>query len=547
MKKILLTLVLALTCSFSPFVKGQTATKAKSPARVAAENITAEQMRNYLYFIASDEMEGRDTPSRGLDLTAKFLAMNLSRWGFKPAGDNESYFQKIALRREAPDAQKSFIEIKGEKFNYSEDFIHVSGTRTGAISAPVVFVGNGWMVKSKNLNPYEGIDVKGKIVAVYSEGIASEQNIVPLPAGITQEDLKGQRGIDYSGPSSYARQNGAAGILVLPSNFIRENWSRIRQLFERSQMSVERFAQPSNPAAPVASTFLASPKLARALFRGELGDPLSGTANRSFDLSADKKFNLNLEIKQETLWTQNVIALWEGSDPILKNEMVAIGAHYDHVGNKCGMVSSDIICNGADDDGSGTTGILAMAEALAKSSKQPKRSVLFVWHAGEEKDLLGSAYFIKYPTVPLDKVIAQLNIDMIGRSKKPGDTNPKNADLSGEHEIYVIGSKMMSAQLGNVTESVNNSFLKLNYNYKYDDPKDPNRYFFRSDHFHYASKGIPIVFWFNGEHEDYHGADDEPDKIDYVKMEKVTRTIFLTMWELADSKTRPVVDKPVTQ
>ena len=129
-------------------------------------------MRDYLYFIASDEMEGRDTPSRGLDTTAKFLALNLSRWGFKPAGDNGTYFQKIALRRETADTRQSFIEIKGEKFAYGEDFIHVSGTRTGAVSAPVVFVGDGWMIKSKNLNPYEGIDVKGKIVAVYSEGIA---------------------------------------------------------------------------------------------------------------------------------------------------------------------------------------------------------------------------------------------------------------------------------------------------------------------------------------------------------------------------------------
>jgi len=358
--------------------------------------------------------------------------------------------------------------------------------------------------------------------------------------------LKGQRGIDYSGPSSYARENGAAGLLVLPSKFIREHWGHIRQLFERNQISLEKPIQTSNSTAPIGSTFLASPKLAQALFSGESSDPLSGTATKSFDLRPDKRINLNLALKQETVMTQNVAALWEGNDPVLKNEMVAVGAHYDHVGSKCGLVSGDVICNGADDDGSGTTGVLAIAEALAKSSKRPKRSILFVWHAGEEKGLLGSEYFTRYPTVPLDKVIAQLNIDMIGRSRKANDSNPKNKVLSGENEIYVIGSKMMSTELGNLAESVNKSFLNLNYNFKFDDPKDPNRFFFRSDHFHYTSKGIPIFFWFNGEHEDYHRPDDEPGKIDYQRMEKITKTIFLTMWELADLKSRPIVDKPLT-
>jgi Zn-dependent M28 family amino/carboxypeptidase len=203
----------------------------------------------------------------------------------------------------------------------------------------------------------------------------------------------------------------------------------------------------------------------------------------------------------------------------------------------------DKIFNGADDDGSGTVAVLAIAEALGKSKIRPKRSILFVWHAGEEKGLWGSEYYTKFPTVDLSKVVTALNIDMIGRSKKPGDTNPKNKELSGENEIYVIGSKMMSSDLGRITETVNNAYLKLNYNYKYDDPNDPNRFFFRSDHFHYAKNGIPIVFWFDGEHEDYHGAGDHADKIDYVKMEKITRTIFLTMWEIADTKNRPVVDK----
>nr|MBA3785261.1 M20/M25/M40 family metallo-hydrolase [Acidobacteriota bacterium] len=241
--------------------------------------------------------------------------------------------------------------------------------------------------------------------------------------------------------------------------------------------------------------------------------------------------------------TQNVAAVWEGNDPVLKNEMVAIGAHYDHVGTNPNAKGEDKIWNGADDDGSGTVAILSIAEALAKSPKRPKRSVLFVWHAGEEKGLWGSEYFNRFPTVDIKSVVAQLNIDMIGRSRKAGDTNPKNANLTNETEVYVIGSEMMSSELGEITKTVNNSFLNLTYNYKYDDPKDPNRFFFRSDHFNYAVNGIPIVFWFDGVHEDYHQPGDEPQKIDYAKMERISRTIFLTLWELADLKERPKVDK----
>ena len=164
---------------------------------------------------------------------------------------------------------------------------------------------------------------------------------------------------------------------------------------------------------------------------------------QAFELNSGKTISFNSAIKIDMVPTQNVVAVWEGSDPVLKNEYVAIGAHYDHVGIG-NPVNGDSIYNGADDDGSGTTGILSIAGAFANGKIKPKRSILFVWHCGEEKGLWGSQYFTDYPTIPLDKVITQLNIDMIGRSKKEGDTNPKNKELSGPNEIYVIGSKMMS-------------------------------------------------------------------------------------------------------
>ena len=208
-------------------------------------------------------------------------------------------------------------------------------------------------------------------------------------------------------------------------------------------------------------------------------------------------------------------------------------------------VGNDTICNGADDDGSGTTALLGMAEALAKAPTRPKRSVLFVWHCGEEKGLWGSRYFTEFPTVPLNQIVAQLNIDMIGRSKKEGDTNTRNKDLTGPDAVYLIGSTLMSTELEMLVNEVNKSFLNLTFDTRYDDPSDPNRFFFRSDHYNYARKGIPIIFFFSGTHEDYHRAGDTADKIDYQKMEKITRTIYMTLWEIANRAQRLKVDKPV--
>jgi Zn-dependent M28 family amino/carboxypeptidase len=300
-----------------------------------------------------------------------------------------------------------------------------------------------------------------------------------------------------------------------------------------------------NGSANNVPVMLVSEKVGGAIFAGEAADKNSASA-----FVINKTANLSAVGKTEMLSTQNVVAVWEGADPLLKNEYVAIGAHYDHVGTNPNARGDDKIWNGADDDGSGTVAVLSIAEALAKAPKRPKRSILFVWHAGEEKGLWGSEYFNKFPTVDIKQVTAQLNIDMIGRSLDPAkiikcDTpgKPCNEELSGANEIYVIGSEMMSSTLGAVTKETNGGYLNMTYNYKYDDPKDPNRFFFRSDHFNYAVNGIPVVFWFDGVHEDYHQASDHPDKIDYAKMEKVTRTILLTLWEVSDLKTRPAIDK----
>jgi Zn-dependent M28 family amino/carboxypeptidase len=351
-------------------------------------------------------------------------------------------------------------------------------------------------------------------------------------------------------PNDYAKKKGALGLIYIPDFQYLANWQNIRQrIVERGSTLVAKFQTESAPSLP---SVVISPEIANALFAGERLTA-SGAFNASygttqpapFMMSDAKKVTLNVASNIETVPTQNVVAVWEGSDPLLKAEYVALGAHYDHVGSGCPRVGDDKICNGADDDGSGTTALLGMAEALAKSPTRPKRSVLFVWHCGEEKGLWGSRYFTEFPTVPLDKIVAQINIDMIGRSKKAGDTNPRNSELTGPDSIYLIGSTMMSTELGEIVNTVNKSYLSLTFDTRYDDPKDPNRFFYRSDHFNYARKGIPIIFFFDGVHEDYHRAGDTADKIDYEKMEKVTRTIYMTTWEIANRAARLKVDKPL--
>ena len=531
MRKLFLASFLTLSLLLPALVFGQAAVKITAKEREMAETITASQLSSYLHFIASDALGGRDTPSQGLDVAAEFLRMNLEKWGFKPAGDEGSFFQKIALTRESLDPANTRLEIGGRQLKLGEDFFRISGS--GIASGPLVFGRDGWMVKSKNIDSFAGVDVSGKIVVIYSDGF-NQNTLTPRPEGVAREELQGQRGVDWADPITHAQSKGASAVILAASPQLQASWSRLSAFTGRGSLFPDKFRN-TGPSIPV---MVVSQQVGDTVFAGESGNKTSTSA---FALS--KNASVNAASRKETLWTQNVVALWEGSDPVLRSEMIAIGAHYDHVGTNPNAPGDDKIWNGADDDGSGTVAVLSIAEALANAKRRPKRSVLLVWHAGEEKGLWGADYFNRFPTVDIKKVIAQLNIDMIGRSKKPGDTNPKNKDLTGENGIYVIGSEMMSSTLGAITKGTNEAFLRLAYDYKYDDPADTNRFFFRSDHFHYAQNGIPIAFWFDGVHEDYHGPGDSPDKIDYQKMEKVTRTIFLTMIELSDLKERPAVDK----
>lgn len=235
--------------------------------------------------------------------------------------------------------------------------------------------------------------------------------------------------------------------------------------------------------------------------------------------------------------TENVIAFIKGRDYDKEpREYVVISAHYDHVGTD----SEGNVYNGADDDGSGTVAILEIAEAFKKAVEdgyRPKRSIVFLHFTGEEKGLLGSKYYTENPIFPLNETVTDLNIDMVGRIDAAHKDNP--------NYIYLIGSNMLSTELHEISEKANQQYVGLNLDYKYNQKNDPNRFYYRSDHYNFAKHGIPVIFYFNGVHEDYHQKTDSPDKIEYDLLEKRAKLVFFTAWKVANAAHAPIVDKPV--
>ncbi|MGH9903864.1 MAG: M28 family peptidase, partial [Pyrinomonadaceae bacterium] len=342
----------------------------------AAERITAARLREDLYFISSDEMAGRDTPSPGLDETARFIAARLAKLKLKPAGDDKTYFQRIALRSFKVDPEGTKAQVAGRAYKFGQDFL--AGTANGQAAGPLVYVGHGYRIDSKNINAYRGVDVRDKIV-VTAAGV--------LPPGVARGELKGEAGGEWDNAASYARRNGARGLIQIPKNFERY-WRFGRFRANRDSFQVERFQDQEADSLP---TITPSAEMINALFANEkwggeeiLKSIVAGGPGEAFDLAADKAVSFQVSAVSKTATTQNVVAVLEGRDSQLKKEYVAVGAHYDHVGTGAPDKNGDRIYNGADDDGSGTVAVLAMAEAFARGPR-PKRSILFVWHAAEEK------------------------------------------------------------------------------------------------------------------------------------------------------------------
>lgn len=494
----------------------------------SAETITPTDLQAHLEFIASDALEGRDTPSRGLDLAGMYIVSHLKRWGLKPGGENGTYYQTLTIRTDRVNLESSVVRIGEQTFRYGEGF--VARAVPLSLTAQPVYVGYGWTNHAQSIDPYKGLDVRDKVLVVLGG----------FPRPVAQLGLERAEAEGWISPEENALRRGARAILRIDP-VLMERLDRQSRMWARRRVVEE--LERDEPAIPV---LIPSRKLLDALCQGEevgaeelVQRVQSGEAGEPFAFRANKRLQIELAVETTREYARNVIAIVEGRDPALKNEYVVVGAHLDHVGiGTPRQPGEDVIFNGADDDGSGTVALLEMAEAFAHGAR-PRRSVLFIWHVGEEKGLWGSRLFTEKPTVPLQNIIAQVNIDMIGRSRSPGDQNPRNADLSAPDEIYVIGPKLASPELGKILEQVNHQYLRLHLNPRYDDPNDPERLYYRSDHYSYARKGIPVIFFFSGLHEDYHRPSDHVDKIDFEKMAKVTRTVFGLVWTLAEQETRP--------
>lgn len=488
------------------------------PVPSTVDSITPGELRMHLQFLASEELGGRYTLSPNFAIAARYLASHLDAYGFKGAGDHGGFLQTFQVISAKPDTAKSALEltIKGKptSYHFGDFYIPVEGGN-GEAQAQVVFVGAGISSPSQHHDDYASLDVKGKIVFLVP-GMSQGVDISKL-----DDNERGQ---------GAARAHGAIGVLQLPpQRFLELMKNKGFQERAASRESV-RLARSAEGGLPMVTLGPAPAEEVLAAFGMDLKTAYD--VNRKLEaqpknLDIAAKMTVAQQLTHST--TQNVAGILEGTDPVLKQEYVVFSAHYDHL--KTGPGGE--IYPGADDDGSGTTSVLTIAHAL--SMERPKRSVLVMFHAGEELGLLGSEYNTDYaPVVPLKQMVADLNIDMIGRSKLPGDNALQDEHLTDANTVYLVGSNRISQELHQLSEETNSQFQKMKLDYYYNDPGNPERIYFRSDHWNYAKHGIPIIFYFDGTSVDYHRPTDTIDKIDFTKMTKVARLVFETGWRIAN-------------
>jgi Peptidase family M28 len=492
------------------------------PTAEATSSITARDLRRHLSFLASDELGGRYTLSRSNLIAARYLAAQLESYGYRGAARDDSFFQRVPLSYRSVDLATSRVtlNVNGAKrdFKYADGFI-VEPPTDISISGELVFVGNGVSSPRINYDDYAGLNVKGKIVVMTSG----------LPESIKDVRL----GSDEQAETA-ALAHGASGVIRIPDAQTVSTWFGAPQ---------ELGLPPKTPASgKVFPEITAGPELIKAIAKAmgkESSEPISAVSKmRPAELIASVEIKLRVDVKDAPP-AQNVVGILDGADAKLKDQYVVFSAHYDH------LQTSDKgeVYHGADDDGSGTVSVLEIAQAFSLGPR-PKRSILIIFHTGEELGLYGSEYNTDYePVVPLQKLVADLNIDMVGRSRPEGDNDPKDAHLTDKNSIYIIGADKLSTELNKLNEETNQDTARMRFDYTYNDERNPERFYYRSDHYNYAKHGIPIIFFFTGVHRDYHQPSDVVEKIDFEKMERIDRMIFATGWRIANLDHRLVVDK----
>ncbi len=454
-----------------------------------AKSITAGEMHRHLSVIAGPEMEGRETGTRGEHRAAEYLVSQLQELGVEPA-NNGQYLMPFPVFRDS--VQEAAIAINGKNFLAGKDFQPYINNFTSQMRFGEVLFINPEDSAFRN----NRLNVSGRLV------------MMQQPAQ--------QRGRRSANPVFELLNRGASAILVVSNNEMTDDGE-----WRNSGMSTSQY-----PTRQVANSWLISPAMAREIAGGE-----TPADTRSFPAQVELKYNES----SNHIRANNVVGIIRGTK--YPDEYVVLSAHYDHTGKR-----GDVISYGADDDGSGTVGLLGIAKAFqeAKARKQgPEKSVVFLWVSGEEKGLWGSHFYSENPVFPLEKTTANLNIDMIGRVDTIFASKKDSANY-----VYVIGDNRISSELAGITTQAN-SMVKLTLDPKYNAPDDPERIYFRSDHYNFARKGVPAIFYFNGIHEDYHRPTDTVDKINFPLLAKRSQLVFYTAWLMANRPGLLSRDRPL--
>lgn len=488
-KGLILSGAIALGCALPTLAQTQAQVK-------YANTISVEDLTKHLTYLASDEMQGRDTGSETGKLAAQYLADFYKNIGLSGPADG-SYFQTVPLV--SANFSKVTLQIGKNKLIENQDFVFTGdGNMDKAAKSDLVFLG---LVTDENLAK---VDVKGKLVGLWAVGVRSNDLVTKV------------------------MDAGAVGIVIVTmegqANFDRIA-NRYKSLSGRGRIGFDK----ETTQRPI---FMVSSDKMGQLFNIPV-ETLKEAAKATPETIASQKATYQVVKTKTPIDAVNVMGFLEGTDK--KEDVLVISSHYDHVG----VSSSGEVFNGADDDGSGTVSVMEIAEAFALAAKdgmKPRRSILFINVTGEEKGLLGSEYYGDHPVFPLANTVNNINIDMVGRIDYEYQKE-ENKDY-----VYVIGSEMLSSHLKKINEYNNITYTNLILDYRYDAEDDPNRFYYRSDHYNFAKHGIPVIFFFNGVHDDYHQVTDTVDKIEFPLMTKRAQLIFHTAWDLANREQRTPVD-----
>lgn len=509
MKKFFLTTI--ALCFLSGFVFSQT----DIPLHYA-QTITEQGLKKQLTVVASAEMEGRETGTEGQRKAAAYIESQFKEIGLEAPASLNGYQQFYPLLKDT--LVPKTLKIGKIKLEYGKDYILQPGSEEeNKIKAKqIVFAGYG--IEDTNYSDYAGKNVKGKVVLI----LAGEPQVDGKYL-VSGTEKRSSWEYSTTRKAALAKEKGAVAVLL-----VNPMWDSIpSRITENSKKTNLYFPHLNEKEKVAVITVLA------AFMKNIVGEnnaskiletvKVKGVLNT---IKIDKKIRTKLAFKKTSIQVEasNVIGYIEGTDK--KDEYVFLTAHYDHLGKK-----GDVIYYGADDDGSGTVSVIEMAQAFAKAKQDghgPRRTVVFMTVSGEEKGLWGSEYYSDHPVFPLDKTTVDLNTDMIGRI----DPNRKHGDST--NYVYVIGNDKLSSDLDPISKAVNEKYSHLELDYKYNAPDDPERIYYRSDHYNFARKGVPIIFYFDGIHKDYHKPSDTVDKINFDLMEKRARFIFLTAWDMAN-------------